>query len=219
MKVLLFGATGMIGQGVLRECLLDPEVTQVLAVGRGPSGQTHPKLKDLLHQDFLDYSALQGDLTGLATCLFCLGVTSAGLTEEAYRRVTYDVTLTAAKTLLQLNPGMTFVYISGAGADSTERGQIMWARVKGLTENALLRLPFKAVYLFRPGAIQPLHGITSRTRLYRVLYRLLGPFFPIVKAFFPNGLTTTEQLGKAMIHAGLQGAPKAVLEMRDINRL
>lgn len=219
MKVLLFGATGMIGQGVLRECLLDSRVTQVLVVGRRLTGQTHPKLREVLHQDYLDFSAIEADLSGLDACFFCLGVSSAGLTEDAYRRVTYGMTLAAAGTLSRLNPGMTFSYVSGAGTDSTEHGRVMWARVKGATENALLRLPFKAVYLFRPGAIQPLHGITSSTRLYRILYRVLGPFFPILKALFPDSLTTTEQLGRAMLHAGLEGAPKAVLETRDINRL
>ena len=219
MKVLLFGATGMIGQGVLRECLLDAQVTDILSVGRSPTGLTHPKLREILHQDFFDFSAIEGELSGLDACFFCLGVTSAGLTEEAYRRVTHDLTLAAARTLSRLNPHMTFIYLSGAGTDSTERGPIMWARVKGQTENALLRLPFKAVYLFRPGLIQPLHGITSSTRLYRILYRMLGPFLPLLRAVSPDSLTTTEQLGKALIHAALQGAPKPVLETRDINRL
>ncbi|MDR3684556.1 MAG: epimerase [Geothrix sp.] len=219
MKILLFGATGMIGQGVLRECLLDPRVTEVLTVGRSLSGQTHPKLREILHQDFFDFSTIEGDLSGLDACFFCLGVSSAGLTEEAYRRVTHDLTLAAAQTLSRLNPGMTFSYVSGAGTDSTERGRVMWARVKGQTENALLRLPFKAVYLFRPGLIQPLHGITSSTRLYRILYRALGPVLPLLKAAWPNSLTTTEQLGKAMIHAALRGAPRPVLETRDINQL
>jgi len=219
MKVLLFGATGMIGQGVLHECLLDPQVTQDLLVGRGPSGQTLPKLREVLHQDFLDFSAIEGELSGLDACFFCLGVTSAGLTEQAYQHVTHDMTLAAAQTLVKLNPQMTFAYISGAGADSSEQGRIMWARVKGKIENALLRLPFKAVHLFRPGAIQPLHGITSRTKLYRILYRVLGPFLPLLKALSPDSLTTTEQLGRAMLHAAQHGLPSGVFEMRDINRL
>jgi uncharacterized protein YbjT (DUF2867 family) len=216
MKVLLFGATGMIGQGVLRECLLDPQVSEILSVGRRLSSQAHSKLREILHQDFFDFSAIEGNLSGLDACFFCLGVSSAGLTEEAYRRVTHDLTLAVARTLSRLNPGMTFSYVSGAGTDSTERGRVMWARVKGQTENALLRLPFKAVYLFRPGLIQPLHGITSSTRLYRILYRVLGPFLPLLKAVSPDSLTTTEQLGKAMIQAAMRGAPKAVLETRDI---
>lgn len=219
MKVVLFGATGMIGQGVLRECLLDPRITQVVALVRAATGQAHPKLREVIHQDFLDYGAIEGELTGLDAGFFCLGVSSAGLSEAEYHRITHDVTLAAAATLSRLNPQMTFAYISGAGADSTERGRVMWARVKGQTENALRRLPFKAVYLFRPGAIRPLHGITSRTRLYRVLYRVLAPLFPLLKAVSPDSVTTTEQLGKAMIRAGLEGAPQAVLEMRDINRM
>ena len=219
MKVLLFGATGMIGQGVLRECLLDPRVTEVLVIGRGPCGQVHPKLRELIHSDFFDYSAIEGELTGLDACCFCLGVTSAGLDESAYSRMTHDLTLAAATVLARLNPAMTFCYISGAGADSSEQGRIMWARVKGRIENALLRLPFKAVHVFRPGAIQPLHGIRSRTALYRALYAILGPFLPLLKALSPDSLTTTEQLGKAMLQAGLVGAPKAILEMPDINRL
>jgi uncharacterized protein YbjT (DUF2867 family) len=219
MKVLLFGATGMIGQGVLRECLLDPRVSEVLVIGRSPSGQAHPKLRELLHGDFFDYAAVEAELTGLDACCFCLGVTSAGLSEDAYQRVTYDLTLAAAQTLVRLNPAMSFCYISGAGADSSEQGRVMWARVKGRIENALLRLPFKGVYIFRPGAIRPLHGITSRTALYRVLYVLLAPFWPLLKALAPGSFTTTEQLGRAMVQAALEGAPKAILETPDINKL
>ena len=219
MKMLLFGATGMIEQGVLRECLLDQRVSAVLVIGRSPSGQAHPKLRELLHADFFDYSAVEGALTGLDACCFCLGVTSAGLSEAAYQRMTYDLTLAAAQTLARLNPAMTFCYISGAGADSSEQGRIMWARVKGRIENALLRLPFKAVHVFRPGAIQPLHGISSRTSLYRLLYVLLGPFWPLLKALSPDSFTTTEQLGRAMLQAALAGAPKAILETPDINKL
>jgi uncharacterized protein YbjT (DUF2867 family) len=191
----------------------------VVALVRAATGQAHPKLREVIHQNFLDYGLIEDELTGLDAGFFCLGVSSAGLSEAEYHHITHDVTLAAAATLARLNPQMTFAYISGAGADSTERGRVMWARVKGQTENALRRLPFKAVYLFRPGAIRPLHGITSRTRLYRVLYRVLTPLFPLLKAVSPDSLTTTEQLGKAMIRAGLEGAPKAVLEMRDINRM
>lgn len=219
MKVLLFGATGMIGQGVLRECLLDPRIEDVRSVVRRPSGITHPKLTEIVHGDFFDCAAIEGQLTGLDACFFCLGVTSTGLTEAAYRRVTVDLTLAAATTLCRLNPAMTFCFVSGAGSDSTERGRVMWARVKGQAENVLLRQPFKSVYVFRPGAIRPLHGIRSRTRLYRMFYTVLGPFLPLLKAFSPDSLTTTEQLGRAMIRAGLEGAPKPVLEMADINRL
>jgi uncharacterized protein YbjT (DUF2867 family) len=219
MKVLLFGATGMIGQGVLRECLLDPRIDEVRSIVRTPSGAAHPKLTEILHQDFLDYGSIEDRLTSLDACLWCLGVSSAGMSEADYRHITHDVTLAAARTLARLNPAMTFCYISGAGADGTGRGRIMWARVKGQIENALLGLPFKAVYLLRPGLIRPLHGIRSRTAAYRFVYFALGPLLPLVKALWPDSLTTTEQLGRAMIRAGLEGAPKPVLEMADINRL
>jgi uncharacterized protein YbjT (DUF2867 family) len=160
MKVIIFGATGMVGQGVLRECLLDPDVRRVLSIGRSATGQRHEKLRELIRADLLDYSAIENELRGYDACFFCLGITSLGLSEEQYRRVTYDITMAAAKALARLNPDMTFVYVTGAGTDSTEHGRTMWARVKGETENALLRLPFRAAYMFRPAAIQPLHGIT-----------------------------------------------------------
>lgn len=219
MKVILFGATGMIGQGVLREGLRDPQVTEIVSVVRRPTGQIHPKLRELVHGDFFDYRAIEADLAGLDACFFCLGVTAAGLGEAEYSRLTHDLTLTAAETLARLNPAMTFVYVSGAGTDSSERGRTMWARVKGRTENDLRRLPFKAVFLFRPGLIQPLHGIRSRTGWYQAIYTVLRPAFPLLKALFPDSLTTTEQLGKAMIRVGRAGAPSVVLETRDINRL
>jgi uncharacterized protein YbjT (DUF2867 family) len=219
MNVLLFGATGMVGQGVLRECLLDPDVEKVVAVGRSATGQRHPKLREIVHKDLLDFSAIESELTGFDACFFCLGVSAAGMTEEQYQRVTYDITLAAAQTLARLNPGMTFIYVSGSGTDSTEHGRIMWARVKGKTENALLRLPFKAAYMLRPAGIQPLHGIKSRTKLYRAFYAVSGPIFPLLKALFPNYVTTTEHLGRAMINVAKQGAPKPVLEAGDINAL
>lgn len=219
MKVILFGATGMIGQGVLRECLQDPRVEHVLAIGRNPSGHRHEKLREIPHRDFLDFSPLEEEFKGYDACFFCLGVSSAGMSEEAYQRITYGYTLAAAETLARLSPGLVFVYVSGQGADSTEHGRVMWARVKGRTENALLRLPFKAAYMFRPGFIQPLHGIKSRTRLYRVLYALSGPFLPLLKRLGPNAMTTTEQLGRAMIQAAAEGYGKPLLETRDINGL
>ena len=159
MKVLVFGASGMVGQGVLRECLLDPEVSVVLSIARSSTGQQHPKLKEIVHKDFLDFASLETEWAGLDACFFCLGVSSAGMSEENYKRVTYDITLAAAQVLAKLNPNLTFVYVSGAGTDSSERGRVMWARVKGQTENALLRMPFRAAYMFRPGVIVPLHGI------------------------------------------------------------
>jgi uncharacterized protein YbjT (DUF2867 family) len=219
MNVLLFGATGMVGQGVLRECLLDPDVRSIVTIGRSTTGQQHEKLRKIVHKDFSDFSAIESELSGFDACFFCLGVSSAGMTEKDYERVTYDFTIAAAQTLARLNPGMTFIYVSGAGTDSTERGRTMWARVKGKTENALLRLPFKAAYMFRPSVIQPLHGITSKTKSYRVFYAVTRPLLPLLKALFPRYVTTTEQIGRAMIKAARQGAPKPVLESQDINSL
>jgi uncharacterized protein YbjT (DUF2867 family) len=178
VKAALFGATGMVGQGVLRECLLDPSVESVFSLVRNPAGHQAPKLKELIHKDFFDFSTVESQLTGYDAGFYCAGPSAAGMTEESYTRATYDMTLAAAETLVRLNPGMTFVYVSGAGTDSTEKGRGMWARVKGRTENALLRLPFKAAYMFRPGMIQPLHGIQSKTSSYRVLYTLTKPLLP-----------------------------------------
>lgn len=219
MNAIVFGGTGMVGRGVLRECLLDPDVVYVLSIVRAASGQRHPKLRELVHANFFDFSPIESELTGFDAAFFCLGVTSVGKTEAQYSRVTYDITMAAAEPLARLNPDMTFVYVSGAGTDSTERGRAMWARVKGKTENALLRLPFKAAYMFRPGAIQPMHGIRSRTALYRLLYPFLRPFMPMLRKRFPQYVTTTEQLGRAMIAAAKHGAPKTVLESADINKL
>jgi uncharacterized protein YbjT (DUF2867 family) len=217
MRVLLFGATGMIGQGVLRECLLDPDVEIVVALLRGPTGKQHPKLRELVHKDFLDFSPIENQLSGFDACFFCLGVSSAGMSEENYQRITYGFTLAAARVLARLNPGMTFVYVSGAGTDSSERGGSMWARVKGKTENELLRLPFHAAYMFRPGLIVPLHGVQSKTRLYRLLYVLLAPLFPLLKGRFPKYITTTEQIGLAMLKVAKHGWPTRILETSDIN--
>jgi uncharacterized protein YbjT (DUF2867 family) len=219
VKVIVFGATGMVGQGVLRECLLDPDVNRVLAIGRSATGQQHDKLRELVHTDFSDFSAVLHELSGYDACFFCLGVSAAGMTEEAYRRVTYDFTMAAAQALSKQSPGMTFIYVSGTGTDSTERGRSMWARVKGETENRLLELPFKAAFMFRPGFIQPLHGITSKTKIYRVIYAVMGPFYGLWKALFPKYVTTTEQVGRAMIQVAKRGASKPVLENRDINEI
>jgi len=216
MNVLIFGASGMVGQGVLRECLLDGEVDSVLSIVRSASGEPHPKLRQLVHGDLLDYRAIEAELAGFDACFFCLGVSSAGMSEEDYTRITYGYTLAAAETLARLNPQMIFVYVSGAGTDSTERGSTMWARVKGRTENALLRLPFKGAYMFRPGVIRPLHGARSKTAAYRVTYTVLGPLLPLLHRIFPQQITTTEQIGQAMLVVARQGAPKHVLEIRDI---
>lgn len=209
----------MVGQGVMRECLLDRDVGSVLSIVRSPTGQRHPKLRELVHSDFLDYSAIENLLSGFDACFFCLGVSSAGMTEENYRRVTYDFAMAAARTLARLNPTMTFIYVSGMGTDSSERGRSMWARVKGKTENELLRLPFQAAYMFRPAAIVPLHGIRSKTMLYRALYAGLAPLLPWMNARFPKYVTTTEQVGRAMLKVAKQGAGNRVLENLDINKI
>ena len=219
MRVVLFGATGMVGQGVLRECLLDPDVESVLSVGRSATGQQHVKLRELVHRDFLDFSPIESELSGFDACFFCLGVSSAGMKEDDYRRITYDFTMAAARTLARLNPNMTFVYVSGMGTDSSERGRTMWARVKGKTENELLGLPFKAAYMFRPGLIVPLDGIKSKTRLYRAFYAGMAPLLPLLNAAFPKYVTTTAQVGRAMIKVARQGAAKPVLENSDINAI
>jgi uncharacterized protein YbjT (DUF2867 family) len=217
MNVILFGASGMVGQGVLRECLLDPDVEKILSIGRSRTGLQHAKLREIVHQDIANLAPIEDQLRGYDACFFTLGVSSAGMKEADYRRITYDLTLGAARTLAALNPEMTFIYVSGMGTDSA--GRSMWARVKGETENALLRLPFKAAYMFRPGFIQPLHGIKSKTALYRIPYAILGPFNSLFLKFFPKYATTTEVLGRAMIKAARQGAPKKVLESQDINAL
>jgi uncharacterized protein YbjT (DUF2867 family) len=209
----------MVGQGVLRECLADPQVKSILIVGRSSSGVESPKVREIVHPDLFDYSGLEGDLAGFDACFFCLGVSAAGMSEEAYHRISVDLTLAAAKTLSSLNPDMTFIYVSGTGTDSTEQGRIMWARVKGKTENELLKLPFKAAYMFRPAYIQPLHGIRSRTTAYRVLYSLVGPLFPALQALFPRYVTTTERVGLAMIRVARDGYPRPILENDDINKL
>ncbi len=222
MKILLFGATGMVGQGVLRECLLDPEVDAVETIGRSATGVKNPKLREIVHPNLFDYSAIEADLRGFDACFFCLGVSSAGMPEAEYERLTYDLTMAAAKTLCRLNPAMTFIYVSGAGTDSTEKGCVAWARVKGRTENAILRLPFKAAYMFRPAVIQPMHGERSKTGLYRIAISAFRPLFPLLRRLFPNYVLTTEEIGRAMIHAAKRsasegpGAPKRVLESWDI---
>jgi uncharacterized protein YbjT (DUF2867 family) len=209
----------MIGQGVLRECLLDPEVTSVLSVGRSSVGQQNDKLRELVCKDLFQLDPIKPLFSDYDACLFCLGVSSAGMTESDYSHVTYDLTIYVAKILVQLNPGMTFIYISGMGADSTEKGRIMWARVKGKTENTLLGLPFKAAYMFRPGLIQPMHGIKSKTRSYRIMYAIMSPIVPLLTAAFPKYVTTTEKLALAMINAAKHGAQDPIIETRDIKAL
>ena len=219
MKVIIFGATGMVGQGVLRECLLDASVTSVLAVGRSPTGQTHPKLRELRHDNFFDFSAIEPQLTGYDACYFCLGVSSIGMDEERYRHLTYDIAMAAASTLAKLNPGMVFTYVTGRGTDSSEQGKLMWARVKGKTENDLLKLPFKAAYMFRPAAIQPLHGVRSKTAWVHATYVATAPLWSLLNRIAPAYATTTEKVGRAMIKVAREGYAKPILESEDINAI
>jgi uncharacterized protein YbjT (DUF2867 family) len=213
VDVVVFGATGMIGQGVLRECLHDRDVARVLAVGRNPSGQRHEKLSELVTRDLMDLASHSAKLTGYDACFFCLGATSVGMNEEQYTRLTYDLTLAVARTLFALNPSLTFVFVSGLGTD--EHGRAMWARVKGRTENALLGMSDRA-YMVRPAFIIPKHGIRSRTPLYNLFYGVAAPLSPVLRRLFPRWVTTTEQLGRAMIQVARSGAPKRVLETPDL---
>lgn len=218
IKTILFGSTGMIGQGVLRECLENENVESILVINRQTCGISNPKLKEIIHKDLFDLSELTNEMTGYNACFFCLGVSSAGLNENEYHRITYDLTLNVARTLSELNKEMVFCYISGAGTDSSEKGRIMWARVKGKTENALLLLPFKKAYMFRPGFIQPMKGIRSKTRLYNALYAVFSPLYFVLK-HFDSFVTNTEIFSKAMINTVLNGYGKNILENNDINKL
>ena len=218
MKVLIFGATGMVGQGVLRECLRAPDVELVATVGRGATGMQDSKLREMVCADVGDLAAVETDLVGFDACFFSLGVSAGGMKESDYERITYGLTLAAAETLSRLNPWMTFIYVSGAGTDSSERGRVMWARVKGRTENALLRLPLKA-FMFRPGLIEPLDGIQSKTRAYRVLYKLTKPLLPLLRRALPNQVLSTREIGQAMLAVARRGYEKRILETRDIRRV
>jgi uncharacterized protein YbjT (DUF2867 family) len=216
MNVLLFGATGMVGDGVLHECLADKRITSVLAVGRSPIGITHPKLRELQRTDFLDYADLASELAAIDACFFCLGVSSAGMREAEYSRQTFDITLSAARGLSAARPGATFCYVSGEGTDTSESGRSMWARVKGRTENALFRLPLEA-YMFRPGFIRPRPGKRSKTFLYRVTYAVFAPMYPLLKRIAPGHVTTAENVGRAMINVAAKGYDKRILGNSEIN--
>lgn len=219
MRVIIFGASGMVGQGVLLECLDDDGVSAVTVVGRSPCGRAHPKLRELIHGDFFDYSLIESDLAGHDACFFCLGVSAVGSSEAAYARLTYDLTVAAAEALLRASRELVFCYVSGAGTDSSERGRTMWARIKGRTENRLLKMPFRAAFMFRPGYIQPLRGVRSKTNLYQALYTVAVPLYPVWKRLFPNAVTTTEKVGRAMIRVARDGFSKPVLETSDINAI
>ncbi|CAI6062165.1 NAD-dependent epimerase/dehydratase family protein [Cohnella sp. JJ-181] len=216
MNVMIFGATGMVGRSVLRECLISDEVHSVLSIGRQRTGQQHDKLQEAELEDVSDLSSIEPLITGFDACFFCLGVSAVGMNEAEYKKVTYDITLSAAKTLVGLNPRMTFIYVSGSGTDSTEKGRVMWAGIKGKTENDLLRLPFKAAYMFRPGVIIPTHGVKSKTKLYQAIYDLLKPFYPLLMK--ARSVITSEQLGNAMIKVARDGHAHPILESVDIKK-
>lgn len=217
MKIILFGASGMVGQGVLRECLNDAEVSEVLCVGRSALALTHPKLKTLIVKDMRDYASVQMQLVGYDACYFCLGASAAGKSEADYAAVNYDIPMAIGKTLAQLKPQMSFIYVSGKGTDSSAQGGVMWARVKGRTENDLLALPLKA-YMFRPGMIEPMHGEVSRTLLYSVPIALMKPVFPWMRKRFPHYVTSTEAIGRAMLNVTRRGYALKRLESIDINK-
>jgi hypothetical protein len=212
IKAIITGSTGMVGEGVLHECLLHPDVELVLVINRKSCGVEHPKLKKIIHKDFSDLSSIEDQLSGYNACYYCAGVSSVGKKEDEYKHITYDLTLSFAKTLIKLNPEMTFCYISGVGTDSTESGRSMWARVKGKTENDLLELPFKTAYMFRPGYIQPTMGLKNTYKMYKVA----APFYPLWKSLFPKYVTTLREIGLAMINVTMYESSKQILECRDI---
>lgn len=212
IKAIVTGATGMVGEGVLLECLEHPDVQQVLVINRKPVGIVHPKLNEIIHADFFNLAPIEARLSGYNACYFCLGVSSIGLKEPEYHHLTYDLTLHAAETLCRLNPEMTFCYVSGANTDSTEKGSSMWARVKGKTENDLMKLPFKQVFAFRPGFMKPTPGQKNALSFYKYVNWM----YPALRALFPRVVSTLSELGKAMIKVSLLGYKKPVLEVRDI---
>ena len=216
IKVIITGATGMIGKGVLLECLDHEQISEVLVIGRSSIKMVHPKLKELIHKDFTNFNDVTDQLAGYDGCFYCLGVSASGINEEQYKRITYDFTLTLAKTLLGINPNMTFDYVSGEGTDSSEKGRMMWARIKGKTENDLLNLAFKQTYMFRPGAIIPLRGIKSKTKSYQFMYDYFMWLLKGIKAIAPNSIVNTTQIGLAMINSVLKGYDKKILRPKDI---
>ncbi len=221
MKTILFGASGMVGQGVLIECLEDPAVENVLAIGRRPVEQEHRKLQQLIHSDFTDFGNIADQLAGYDACFFCLGVSSIGMGEESYRHITYDFTMAAARVLSERNPNMTFCYVTGIGADPTETSRLMWARVKGKTEKDLAALPFKATYMFRPGYIQPRKGVVSGVWWTKLVYDLIGFGYPLWNQLFGRRLTTSDNLGRAMIRLADNPPPNTppILHAPEINTL
>ena len=217
MKVVLFGATGMVGRGALLEALDDPRVREVVVAGRRSCEVRHPKIREILLGDFFDYGPARSVFAGADACLFCLGVSSIGMSEQEYTRVTHDLTLAAARVLLESGSKPAFCYVSGAGTDAY--GRAMWARVKGRTENDLLAMPFRGAYMFRPAYIQPMRGVRSKTGWYRAFYAALGVLYPLLRRALPSLVTSTDVLGRALVRVGADGYPKPILETRDINRI
>jgi uncharacterized protein YbjT (DUF2867 family) len=218
VNVIVFGGTGMVGAGVLIECLEDPRVRSVLVIGRRSVGISNPKLRELIRSDFFDYRDVRGELSGYEACFFCLGVSVVGMSEPDYQRLTYELTTATADAVMAASPEITFCYVSAEGADSTERGRSMWARIRGKTENHLLRLSAKC-FVFRPGYIQPMKGVRSKTRLYQTLYDIFGWLYPVLRRVVPKHVTTTENVGRAMIEVAAAGYSRRVLENADINFL
>jgi hypothetical protein len=215
INTIIFGTTGMVGEGVLHESLNHPEIQSLLVINRRPCGVTHTKLKEIIHSDFFDLDAIEDQLAGYNACYFCMGVSSIGMKEADYRRITYDLTLYIANLLVKKNPNMTFCYVSGAGTDSTEKGKSMWARIKGKTENDLMKIGFKNAYMFRPGYIQPIKGLKNTYKIYKVI----SPIFPVLKTLFPKYVVTLREVGLAMIQVVLNGSDKKVLECEDIREI
>jgi uncharacterized protein YbjT (DUF2867 family) len=214
IKAIINGATGMVGEGVLLECLNHPDVEQVLVINRKPGEVAHPKLREIIHTDFFNLAPIESQLIGYNACFFCLGVSSVGLSQEEYKRITYDLTLNVGQLLAKSNPEMTFCYVTGAGTDSSEQGRIAWARVKGATENALMRL-FKQSYMFRPAFMKASPG-QKNVRSY---YKFFAWLYPIGRALYPAGFCTLQEVGRAMINAVSKGYPKQILEVKDIVKL
>ena len=215
MKVILFGATGMIGAGALLECLDDDDVSAVTAIVRRPTGHTHAKLQEIVHDDFGDLTSIEDQLAGFDACLYCLGISAAGMSEADYRRITYDFTIAAAQSLLRASPGLRMCFISGSGTSADSR--MLWARVKAEAEQALLRMPFSSAHMFRPAAIFPRKGVRSGVRSYRIMYAALGWMYPVLKWLMPGNVTTSDQLGRALIRVARDGHEKSILEGVDLN--
>lgn len=215
IRVIITGASGMVGEGVLHECLKSDLVKEVLVLGRRTCGTTHPKLKELLHSNFHDLSPVAEQLTGFDACFFCAGVSSVGKKKDEFYHLTYTLTMHVAETLAKQNSNMTFCYVSGAGTDSTEKGRLMWARVKGKTENDLTKLPFAQVYNFRPGFIIAIKGMKNTLSYYKYFSWLI----PIIKTLAPNMIVRLQDIGKAMLNAATKGYKKQILEVKDIKEL